>query len=471
MASPRSKPAHTNKKGAARKPTAARRKRAPNQAGALSASALQISFDTAPVVTFSYRYTDNVTHGFTEISAHAKILLGMKAAELLKSAGGLRLHPDDVETFQSSVLGAMAKAAPVDAHLRVLHSASAARWVHINAWLTSTDKKSKIYSGLILDINARKKTEADTVGVLARMEQAQVIAKLGWYDNNLKDRVIDLTSDFADDLGLPFAPGGRVTGAAADRYREAFLNAVHPEDRERYVAIISDPTWRRTEFDYRVLTRANEVRHLCSRILRTADKNGKRIRDFCVVLDITERKRLEEDLRAQAATDPLTGVANRRSFETTSRREVERARRYAKPFAVIVLDIDHFKKVNDTYGHDVGDFVLKGLTAIILEKLRVTDVLARLGGEEFAVLLPETDIDAAASLAERLRYAVAHSPVATAKGPLTITVSLGVAQHALNEPAIDAAFKRADEALYEAKHSGRNKVVVAKLPSLVRSAV
>jgi len=341
--------------------------------------------------------------------------------------------------------------------------------VQLSAWRQSKKNRVSIYSGVVLDIDAHKLAEAETLNTLDRMEQAQDIAKLGWYDMNVQDRVIDLTSEFADNLGLPFAPGGRVTGVQADKYREAFLNAIHPEDRERYMSIISDPTWRRTEFDYRVLTRSNEVRHLCSRIQRTTDKNGNRVRDFAVILDITERKRMEEDLRAQAATDPLTGVPNRRSFETTARREVERARRYAKPFSVLALDIDHFKRVNDTYGHDIGDIVLKGVSRICLEKLRVTDILARLGGEEFAMLLPETDIDAATNLAERLRYAIESNPIVTAKGALPVTVSLGVAQYAPNEPTIEAALKRADEAMYEAKRSGRNKIVVAKLPSLVRA--
>ncbi|MSO97933.1 MAG: sensor domain-containing diguanylate cyclase [Rhodospirillaceae bacterium] len=226
---------------------------------------------------------------------------------------------------------------------------------------------------------------------------------------------------------------------------------------------------RRIEFDYRVLTRTNDVRHLCSRIQRTTDKNGNRIRDFAVILDITERKRLEGDLRAQASTDPLTGVSNRRSLESAARREVERARRYAKPFATIAIDIDHFKRVNDTYGHDIGDIVLKGMTQTCLEGLRVTDVLARMGGEEFAVLLPETDITAATLLAERLRIAVEAKPIVTVKGSISITISLGVAAFAPNEPTIEAAMKRADESLYEAKRSGRNRVIVAKLPSLVRT--
>jgi len=421
-------------------------------------------------VPFRYRYAGRDAHGLVAVGPQAKAILGHSPAELLKSATALRLHPDDVEIFTGKILGAMAKGAPVDAELRVLHRAGPARWVHLVAWPEAREKKARVYAGVIIDIDARKRAETEMVKTLERMEQAQDIAKMGWYDLNVKDRVIDLTNEFADSLGLPFAPGGRVTGAEADKYREAFLNAIHPDDRERYMAIISDPSWRRIEFDYRVLTRSNEVRHLTSRIWRTADKSGKRVRDFAVILDITERKRLEEDLRAQAATDPLTGVPNRRSFEATARREVERARRYAKPFAVLALDIDHFKRINDTYGHDVGDIVLKRLSQICLEKLRVTDFLARLGGEEFAMLLPETDIDAAATLAERLRTAIATTPIATPKGALPITVSLGVAQYAPNEPTIDAALKRADEALYEAKHSGRNKVVVAKLPSLVRPA-
>ena len=422
------------------------------------------------VVLFSYRYAGAYNHGFSFVSAKAKAVVGVSAAALIKNAGALRLHPDDVDQFNNRVLGAMAKGEEVNAQIRVLHNASEVHWVQLSAWLQSKKNRVSVYNGIVLDIDAHKLAEADTIKILERMEHAQDIAKLGWYDLNVQDRVIDLTSEFADNLGLPFAPGGHVTGVEADKYREAFLNAIHPEDRERYMSIISDPSWRRIEFDYRVLTRTNEVRHLCSRIQRTADKNGKRIRDFAVILDITERKRLEEDLRAQAATDPLTGVPNRRSFETTARREVERARRYAKPFSVLALDIDHFKCVNDNYGHDIGDIVLKGMAQICLGKMRVTDTLARLGGEEFAILLPETDIDAATNLAERLRYAVEANPIVTAKGALPVTVSLGVAQYAPNEPTIDAALKRADEALYEAKHAGCNKVVVAKLPSLVRLA-
>ncbi|MBL8644731.1 MAG: diguanylate cyclase [Rhodospirillaceae bacterium] len=428
------------------------------------------SLDALPLVLFNYRYGGPNDHGFTYASGQSLELLGMKPEEMTRESSVLRLHPDDVGAFDDFVLRTMAAGETVDVHLRILHKDSTPRWVHFNAWPQKKIKKEWHYTGLMLDIDARKKVEAEQTAILERMEEAQDIAKLGWYDFNVKSRVLDLTNDFADSLGLPIAPGGRVTGEDADRYVQAFLNALHPEDRERYMSIIADESWRRIEFDYRVLTRTNEVRHLCSRIQRTADKSGKRVRDFAVILDITERKRLEEDLRAQAGTDPLTNVPNRRSFEAAARREVERARRYAKPFAVIALDIDFFKRVNDSHGHDIGDIVLKEMTKVCLAQLRLTDVLARLGGEEFAALLPETDIDAATKLAERLRVAVAAKPIGTTKGPLSITVSLGVAQFAPNESGVDSALKRADEALYEAKHSGRNKVIVAKLPSLVKSA-
>jgi PAS domain-containing protein len=214
--------------------------------------------ESGHAVLFSYRYAGAYNHGFSFVSAKAKAVVGVSAAALMKNAGALRLHPDDVDQFNNRVLGAMAKGEEVNAQIRVLQNASEVHWVQLSAWLQSKKNRVSVYNGIVLDIDAHKLAEADTIKILERMEHAQDIAKLGWYDLNVQDRVIDLTSEFADNLGLPFAPGGHVTGVEADKYREAFLNAIHPEDRERYMSIISDPSWRRIEFDYRVLTRTNE---------------------------------------------------------------------------------------------------------------------------------------------------------------------------------------------------------------------
>jgi len=174
--------------------------------------------------------------------------------------------------------------------------------------------------------------------------------------------------------------------------------------------------------------------------------------------DISERKRAEEALRQLAATDGLTGLFNRRRFLEMGTAELERARRFGHPVSLIMFDVDHFKKVNDTRGHDAGDAVLVALARTARDALRGVDILGRLGGEEFAVVLPETGIDAAVEVAGRLRLAVAGMDVVLGGAPLPVTISLGVVQGRAPGENLDEFLKRADEAMYRAKTSGRNRV-------------
>lgn len=180
------------------------------------------------------------------------------------------------------------------------------------------------------------------------------------------------------------------------------------------------------------------------------------------VRDVTERKRAEALLLELATTDGLTGLANRRHFMERGAAELGRSRRTGQQVSCIMFDVDHFKKVNDTFGHDAGDAVLKALAKTARETLRGIDVLGRLGGEEFAALLPETGLEAALQAAERLRVAVADMGLVHGGAPLAVTMSLGVAQAAGAEETLDSLLKRADEALYEAKQSGRNRVAASK---------
>ncbi len=171
-----------------------------------------------------------------------------------------------------------------------------------------------------------------------------------------------------------------------------------------------------------------------------------------------ENAHLFEEVQRLAITDGLTGLYNRRHFLELAGREFERSRRYDRPLSAILLDIDHFKRVNDTHGHAVGDEVLQALAARFRENVRDIDLLTRYGGEEFAVLLPESDLAAARQAAERLRQSVAETPIETAAGPLSVTISLGVALVApdCQDPA--TLLRLADEALYKAKNAGRNRV-------------
>jgi diguanylate cyclase (GGDEF)-like protein len=171
------------------------------------------------------------------------------------------------------------------------------------------------------------------------------------------------------------------------------------------------------------------------------------------------------DLTRLANEDSLTGAINRRRFMELGETEVDRARRHARPLSLVMLDIDHFKGINDTLGHAVGDAALKGLVEACRKVLRASDLLARLGGEEFAVLLPETPIPHAADAAERLRATIAGHVIEHDGVAVRITASLGVAQWTDVGESLSELLNRADAAMYLAKTGGRNRAVLARPPA------
>jgi diguanylate cyclase (GGDEF)-like protein/PAS domain S-box-containing protein len=170
--------------------------------------------------------------------------------------------------------------------------------------------------------------------------------------------------------------------------------------------------------------------------------------------DISEQKRLEAELEREASTDRLTGACNRLRFDTELESALARFHRYGTETALIMFDMDHFKWFNDTRGHDAGDRVLREVTERVANAIREPDTLARWGGEEFTLILPETDAEGARDLAERLRRAVGDEPVADAGH---VTISLGVTRMGAGDDA-DSLLKRLDNALYRAKELGRNTV-------------
>jgi len=176
-----------------------------------------------------------------------------------------------------------------------------------------------------------------------------------------------------------------------------------------------------------------------------------------IIRDVTPYKKMEEELRRLATIDSLTGINNRRNFLDLAQKEISRSSRYDRPFSMIMLDIDHFKKVNDTYGHSVGDKVLVEFCAVCLKQLRENDIMGRLGGEEFAITLVECDPEMAVIFAERIRQAVASHSVPIGSEEIRFTVSLGVTSMQQGWD-LDSILERADNALYRAKENGRNQV-------------
>lgn len=241
-----------------------------------------------------------------------------------------------------------------------------------------------------------------------------------------------------------------------------FQELTHPDDLAQDIAY-RDQLLSGTRDQYRMQKRYfHRFGHIVYiqldvSILRGAD--GQPIHFISQIQDITSRIEREEALQHRAVTDDLTGLPNRRAFLDEAARLQVRARRNSKPIALLMLDLDHFKLINDAHGHASGDVVLRAIKGIVEPKLRNGDLLARLGGEEFGVLLPATDQSGALEIAERIRRAIADAEVHSLAGKkLSLTVSIGLAVVSGSE-SIQDALQCADQRMYVAKREGRNRLV------------
>jgi len=182
-----------------------------------------------------------------------------------------------------------------------------------------------------------------------------------------------------------------------------------------------------------------------------------------LVQELARRKTLEKSLREMADHDPLTGLLNRRSFVEKVNKEINRSHRYKSELSYMILDIDRFKSINDTYGHWSGDIVLKEFARNITGLIRESDFIGRMGGEEFAIALPDTSLNEANEMGERLRRETAEYAIRYKSVNINFTVSIGISKFMVEERSFEKVFCRADNALYQAKNSGRNKVCVSDL--------
>lgn len=269
----------------------------------------------------------------------------------------------------------------------------------------------------------------------------------------------------------------------AERDTMQGFNCVHPDDREHWVALNAEAFANKTPFfgQTRVVVQG-EVRWITAESVPRELPDGTTVWEG-VLIDVTDRVEAEQGLRAAtrelaeanrelrranaqlirlASVDQLTGLRNRRAFEEAAELELERASRYHAPLALLLLDIDHFKQVNDRHGHLVGDQVLANLSRLIAAQIRVSDILARWGGEEYVLLLPHCGLEEGRAVAEKLRAAVAKE-VWPAPLDGSVTVSIGMTTWR-DSDTLDDLLARADEALYRAKVDGRNRVCVSGPP-------
>ena len=302
------------------------------------------------------------------------------------------------------------------------------------------------------------------------LQIAQSMAHLGHWELNVGSGDIRWSDETYRILG--YEPDKQVPSY------NAFLQAIHPDDRarvEKHIAMAHEGSGFDIEFRVVLPDGRTRVLHGMGEVILLGPDMLPQIvgtiRDITkvehtellgVVQDITNQKELQWKLELEARSDPLTGCANRRHFLELAAHELARARRYAEEVSVLMLDLDHFKQINDGYGHPVGDLVLQRLVQVCQATLRAEDTVGRLGGEEFAILLPESGRKKAWEVAERLGRAIAATRISqTGKSAFGFTASIGVASLEPEDVDIGAVLARADKALYQAKNAGRNRVVAS----------
>jgi diguanylate cyclase (GGDEF)-like protein/PAS domain S-box-containing protein len=244
--------------------------------------------------------------------------------------------------------------------------------------------------------------------------------------------------------------------------RFRYTNCVHPDDlnavAEEVEQFIAEKR-HRWEQHYRIVHPNGDIRYLHDHTIAEHDDMGSIIRLHGYLIDETQQKRLEHALTEIATIDALTGLPNRRHLLIELETECARFRRMGNAISVLMLDLDHFKLINDTWGHAAGDAVLQHFAHSLKMLARKTDHIGRLGGEEFVIVLPETDEQGAITFAEKVRTTVFASEVTFDKTMINYTVSIGVATcHDRKAENADTILQRADQALYKAKTTGRNRI-------------
>lgn len=244
------------------------------------------------------------------------------------------------------------------------------------------------------------------------------------------------------------------------------LRHIHPDDRNSIFRDLRKQS-QRGNLDFRKDLRfLRDNIYVWSEIIArlTLNSEGRLEKMTGIIIDIPQRKEKEERLLQKATLDPLTGIANRGAFDSHFTKVIRKFEDTGIVFSLLLLDIDHFKNVNDTWGHSIGDQAIKHVTKIIQNTLRGDDFVARIGGEEFAIFVHCAPPDTSEAIGERIRRNIEASPLVISKATVSLTVSLGISIVSIEVGKIDCEtiFLEADEALYEAKNTGRNKVVTRR---------
>ncbi len=415
-----------------------------------------------PAVLYRLEVEPGGASRFSYVSPAILPLTGLTPEQVMADRAALlaRIDPDDLPGHLASIRAATLAMRTWSNQYRIRALDGTLRWVHSMATPVPDPSGRVAWSGMLTDISDRKAAEAR---LLASEDTYRTLFE------TVPQGVVYQDTD------------GRITSANPAALRILGMTLAQMQGRKSI-----DPGWRAVREDgsdfpgdqhpaMQALASGRPVKdvvmgvHTAARGLvwiRVAAtplfKGGRIDAVYASFEDITQQVELSRELLRQASTDDLTGAANRRSFMARLGIEFQRLQRHAAVrCSLLALDIDWFKQVNDTRGHAAGDAVLRHLTQLMQQATRQGDLVGRTGGEEFMLLLPDTDLDEALGMAQRLNQQVAATPLPWPGGDIRITVSIGLSALRPEDPTLDPALARADQALYAAKEAGRNTVRVA----------
>ncbi|MFP4137253.1 MAG: PAS domain-containing protein [Halomonas sp.] len=395
----------------------------------------------------------------TYISPSVERLFGYARDDLLNHPVWLAMiHPDDADDSLNKVDALLAGDGPVQLNYRLRHREGHYLQVQSEKRLVcDSDGRPVKVVGAILDVTGSYRL-------------SQRLEKLG---QQLPGFIYQyqLTRDGKGFFPYASSSSLEIYGVSPEelaRSDEAAFCTIHADDQPGVKASIeaSAETLSRWHCEYRVMHPRGHELWVEGNAMPERLKDGSMMWHGYIA-DVSERKRLQFELEASearfrrlATVDVLTGAPNRRHFMHCLEAELARVQRHGVSTCLVMFDVDHFKRINDTFGHSAGDDVLKALVVTGRETIRAPDVLGRMGGEEFAILLPDTPLENAVTLAERFRQVIADLQVGASDTHIRLTVSLGVAALRVDDSS-DSALERADRALYAAKTSGRDRVCLA----------
>ncbi|SKA94629.1 PAS domain S-box-containing protein/diguanylate cyclase (GGDEF) domain-containing protein [Paucidesulfovibrio gracilis DSM 16080] len=363
-------------------------------------------------------------------------------------------HPLDRDRVRQTIRQTMREGGEYEIEHRIVLASGAIKHVLGIARVEHDERgRARGLFGTVQDITERKQAEEQQHAFTERIALASEAGGMGIWEWDLQSSELNWNNRMYTLYDI--AP------TEFSGLYDAWRQRVHPDDiafteSSLWEALSEDKEWHH---EFRIVLRDGSIRHIQAAARLHRERHGNSRRMVGINRDVTRSREAEHELRRLATTDALTGLLNRARFMQLAEREFERHKRYHTPLTMIMFDADHFKAVNDEHGHDVGDTVLRAIGEITRKQLREVDVLGRIGGEEFAVALPETTRTKGTLVAERIRTAIADTDVQTPGGrTVRFTISLGVAEAGREATRLSDLLRTADKALYKAKNNGRNRV-------------